>query len=60
MAILFYEFEYFIIQGIKAAKGILRQLYPHITLTLIFVFAMEITEKDKEKEEEVIKYLFRF
>lgn len=59
VAILFYEFKYFIIQGEKTAKGILSQVYPHITLTLTLVFAMEITEKDKEKVEEVIKYPFQ-
>lgn len=60
VAILFYEFKYFIIQGEKPAKGILSRVYPYITLTLTFVFAMEITEKDKEKEEVVIKYPLQF
>jgi len=47
-------------KGNKTAKGILSQVYLHMTLTLPFVFAMEITEKHKEKEEEAIKYPLRF
>lgn len=50
VAILFYEFKYFIIQGEKTAKGTLHWVYPYITLTLTFVFAMKITDKEKKRK----------